>query len=56
MNSMNMLRRNVKEKAIKIREVNRQNMALINSSREFIKMLFQNMKGEKRSLVVNRKV
>ncbi len=56
MNSMNTLRNNVKQKAVKIREINHQNMMLINSSREYIKLLFQNLQGEKRSLVVNRKV
>lgn len=54
--SINLLRKNIKEKAKAIREVNKNNMALIETSREFIRMLFQNLQGDKRSLVVNKKV
>ncbi len=54
--SLKKLRENVKTKAKEIREINKQNFALIESSREFIKMLFQNLQGDKQSFVVNKKV
>lgn len=54
--SIQQLRESIKSKAKTISDINKNNIALVETSRDFIRMLFQNLKGEKRSLVVNKKV
>ncbi len=50
------LRNKMKEVSRHIKSVNQQNMFLIESSREVLRMLFSELKGNKESFMVNRKV
>ncbi len=50
------LRNKIKEVSQRIKSVNQQNMFLIESSREMLRMIFAELKGNRDSLIVNRKV
>ncbi len=49
------LRNKAKELAQRIKSVNQQNMFLIESSRDMLRLLFTELKGSKESFIVNRK-
>ncbi len=50
------LRAKIRETGQRIKSVNQQNMFLIESSREILRLLFSELKGSRESFIVNRKV